>query len=255
MSIQFVPIALSDIRGVIQQHLTALPSAVDSFLEDHIAESVHYQIRVLGETAGYTSIHKGKLIMQFALKPSYRHHGQSVYSQVKKLDEVQSAYVPTCDEFFLSHALDDYHQLAKQAYFFAARLPMLDEEPSRFALRPAEKGDIETIREASGDFFGSIENYISKQELFLTLADDACVGFGVMAKSELAGNVASIGMYIIERFRKQGAGTATLRLLKAECQQKNLRPIAGCWYYNHLSKKTLERAGMFTQTRLLKIDY
>ena len=28
--------------------------------------------------------------------------------------------------------------------------------------------------------------------------------------------------------------------------------IAGCWYYNHTSKKTLEKAGMLTQTRLLK---
>lgn len=255
MSIQFMPIALSDIQGVLQQHLSALPSAIDSFLEDHIVESRHYQICMSDEVAGYTSIHKGKLITQFALKPSYGHHGQSVYSQVKKLDEVQAAYVPTCDEFFLSHALDDYRQLTKQAYLFAARLPLLDEEPSRFALRPAEKGDIEAIRKTSGEFFGSIENYINKQELFLTLADDSCVGFGLMAKSELAGNVASIGMYIIEGFRRQGAGTATLRLLRAECQRKKLRPVAGCWYYNHLSKKTLERAGMFTQTRLLKIDY
>ena len=29
-------------------------------------------------------------------------------------------FVPTCDEFFLAHALDDYRQLTKQAYFFAA---------------------------------------------------------------------------------------------------------------------------------------
>jgi len=255
MNIQFIPIALSDIRGVIQQHLTSLPTAIDSFLEDHIIESVHYQICASDEVIGYTSIHKGSLITQFVLAPPYRHHAQSVYGQVKKLEEVQAAFVPTCDEFFLSHALDDYRQLAKQAYFFAARLPAADEEPSRFALRLAEKEDIITIQEGSGDFFSSIEQYLNKQELFLTLADDVCVGFGLMAKSEMVGNVASIGMYIIERFRRQGAGTATLRLLMAECQRHSLRPIAGCWYYNHLSKKTLERAGMFTQTRLLKIDY
>ncbi len=40
-----------------------------------------------------------------------------------------------------------------------------------------------------------------------------------------------------------------------DCRQKELHPIAGCWYYNHNSKKTLERAGMVTQTRLLKVDY
>lgn len=255
MSLQFVPIALSDVREAIRQHLTSLPSAIDSFLEDHIAESAHYQIRVSDEVAGYTSVHKGNLITQFTLEPPYKHHGQSVYSQVKKLDEVQSAFVPTCDEFFLSHALDDYRRLAKQAYFFAARPPAPGEEPSRFTLRQAENEDIITIQEGSGDFFGSIERYVSKEEVFLTLADDICVGFGLMAKSEMSGDVASVGMYVIERFRRQGAGAATLRLLAAECRRQGLRPIAGCGYYNHASKKTLERAGMSTQTRLLKIDY
>jgi len=255
MTIEFVPVPLVAIRGVIQQHLTGLPAAIDSFLEDHIAESVHYQISVSGAITGYTSVYKGSLITQFALEPSHKHHGQAVYSQVKRLEEVGAAFVPTCDEFFLSHALDEYHQLAKQAYFFAARPPLPDEEPSRFTLRQAEQGDSAIVREGSGDFFGSIENYIRRQELFLTLADDTCVGFGLMAKSEMAGNVASIGMYTIERFRRRGAGAATLRLLMAECRRQSLRPIAGCWYYNHSSKKTLERAGMFTQTRLLRVTY
>jgi hypothetical protein len=39
------------------------------------------------------------------------------------------------------------------------------------------------------------------------------------------------------------------------CAQQGRRPIAGCWYYNHLSKKTLEKAGLFSQTRLLKFLY
>jgi len=255
MTIEFVPVPLTAIRGVIQQHLTGLPAAIDSFLEDHIVESAHYQIRVSGAVAGYTSIHKGSLITQFALEPFHKHYGQAIYSQVKRLDEVGAAFVPTCDEFFLSHALDEYHQLAKQAYFFAAPPFLPDEEPGGFTLRRAEHGDSAIVRERSGDFFGNIENHIGRQELFLALADDVCVGFGLMVKSEMAGDVASIGMYTIERSRRQGAGTATIRLLMAECRRQSLRPIAGCWYYNHPSKKTLERAGMFTQTRLLRVTY
>jgi hypothetical protein len=52
-----------------------------------------------------------------------------------------------------------------------------------------------------------------------------------------------------------GVGTATIALLIAECRRLGLRPVAGCWYYNLASKRTLERAGMFAPTRLLKIDY
>lgn len=256
MNIQFLPVAFSDIRDAIKQHLVSLPSAIDSFLEDHITASVHYQICVSGEVAGFASIHEKSLITQFALLLSFRRYGQSVFSQVKRLEEVQAAFVPTCDEFFLSHALDDYQRLVKQAYFFTAGPPLLREElPTKFNLRLAEKGDIALIGDASGDFFGDIASYVGNQELFLALADEVCVGFGIMDRSELLGDVASIGIYIIEDFRRQGRGTATLRLLREECRRQGLRAVAGCWYYNHLSKKTLERAGMFTQTRLLKIDF
>jgi RimJ/RimL family protein N-acetyltransferase len=122
-------------------------------------------------------------------------------------------------------------------------------------LRQAVESDIELIKEGSGDFFGDIKTYIDKQELFLTLLENNCIAFGLAGKSELLRDVASIGMFVIERFRQKGAGTATLRLLMNECRKQNLRPVAGCWYYNHLSKKTLERAGMFSQTRLLKIEF
>ena len=59
----------------------------------------------------------------------------------------------------------------------------------------------------------------------------------------------------IERFRGKGVGTATIALLRAECHRRGIRPVAGCWYYNHTSKRTLERAGMYSPTRLLRIDY
>jgi RimJ/RimL family protein N-acetyltransferase len=68
-------------------------------------------------------------------------------------------------------------------------------------------------------------------------------------------DVASIGMYTMEPFRQSGVGTATIVTLMDECRRRSLRPVAGCWYYNHRSKQTLERAGMFSPTRLLKIDY
>jgi RimJ/RimL family protein N-acetyltransferase len=256
VTISFKLTTLQDVSDTIKQHLSSLPSIIDSFLEDHIVTSHHYKIFLGAEDAGFTSIHQGSLITQFVLKPAFKHYGQSIYSQVKKLEEVQAAFVPTCDECFLSHALDDYRTLAKQAYFFAASPSALPEPmPTTFRLQQADKSDLERIKAGSGDFFADLEGHIRRQELFLTLEGDTCVGFGLLDKSELLTDVASIGMFVIEQFRKQGVGTATLRLLIAECQRQNLRAVAGCWYYNHLSKKTLECAGMFSQTRLLKVEY
>jgi GNAT superfamily N-acetyltransferase len=252
---RFERVPFADIVTAVREHLAALPSTIDSFLEDHILESKHYRIVIGGVTAGFAAIHKERLITQISLAPAYRRYGQPVFAHLRRLEQVQSAFVPTCDEFFLAHALDDHRRLAMQAYFFTTVEDMPPLAPTGYRLRRAEPGNIELIQRESGDFFAPIERYVEDGELFLTIRDDEPVAFGLLDVSALYADVASIGMFTIERRRRQGAGAATIALLIAECRRRGLRPAAGCWYYNHASKRTLERAGMHAPARLLKIDY
>ena len=250
---QFVPLDFAEIKDEVRAHLVSLPSTIDSFLEGHIRDSAHYRIVVDGVASGFASIHKEQLITQFALTEPYRRHGQPIFARLRKHEQVQAAFVPTCDEFYLAHALDEYRQLAKQAYFFAAgpAVPVAD----TFSLRPAELVDAAQIKQESGDFFDPIEGRIEKSELFVTLRGDEAVGFGIIERSVIFPAVASIGMFTIDGMRRDGAGTATIALLREECGRQGLRAVAGCWYYNHRSKRTLERAGMYSSTRLLKVEY
>jgi RimJ/RimL family protein N-acetyltransferase len=256
MNTHFVPVAFAEIREATHQHVHALPSVIDSFLEDHILASNHYRIVVASETAGFASIHEERLITQFGLREPYRQYGQALFRELRQMEQVRSAFVPTCDEFFLAHALDDYRQLTKQAYFFATP-PGVGEvvATNRNPMRPATLQDAEFVRQESGDFFEQLERHIEARELFVTLRGEEPVGFGVLVKSILYDDVASIGMYTIERFRQAGVGTATIAMLIEECRRRSLRPVAGCWYYNHRSRRTLQRAGMYSATRLLKIEY
>jgi len=256
METHFAPAAFAEIREAARRHLHALPSAIESFLEDHILASNHYRIVVEGETAGFASIHEERLITQFALGEPYRRCGQTLFGELRRMEQVRSAFVPTCDEFFLAYALDEYRQLAKQAYFFATPPRVAEAVVSdRYSMRPAVMDDADFVRQASGDFFEDLERHIANGELFVTLRDEEPVGFGILVKSTLYEDVASIGMYTIERFRQTGVGTATIAMLIAECRRRALRPVAGCWYYNHRSRRTLQRAGMYSSTRLLKVDY
>jgi GNAT superfamily N-acetyltransferase len=255
METDFAAVPFAGIEGAVRRHLRSLPSAIDSFLEEHILASAHYRIVVESETAGFTSIHKEQLITQFALDEPYRSCGQSIFRQVRRLEQVRAAFVPTCDELFLSHALDDYRQLVKQAYFFTAARDAPGLTSGRYTMRPAELGDIGLVRRESGDFFEQPERQIAAGELFVTVRGEEPVGFGILVTSVLYDDVASIGMFTIERFRRAGVGTATIAMLIAECRRRSLRPVAGCWYYNHRSRRTLRRAGMYSPTRLLKIDY
>ncbi len=120
MNVRFQPTPLSTIREELERHLASLPSTIDSYLEDHILQSAHYRATINGEPAGFASIHAGSLITQFSLNGEYRRYGQEAFRAAKTLETVHSAYVPTCDGFYLSHALDDYRALAKQAYLFSA---------------------------------------------------------------------------------------------------------------------------------------
>jgi len=240
----------------VQQHLESLPRPIDSFLEDHILESTQYRIRIGDVLAGFALIHRGNLITQFCLAEPYKRWGQAVFQRLRKCESVGAAFVATGDEFFLAHALDDYRQLHKQAYFFALGSAPLDPAVTQgYSLRPAGSEDVGFIQQHSGGFFRNLEQQIEAGELFLTDRDGTGVGFGVMVRSRFYRDVASIGMYTIEPHRNAGVGTATIALLIDECARRGVRAVAGCWYYNHASKRTLERAGMVSQTRLLKVEY
>ncbi len=256
MNIHFAPVAVDAIRPVLQAHVLTLSSPIDSFLEDHILQSNHYRIVVDGQVAGWTAIYNEALITQFGLDAPYRHLGQRVFAQVRKLEQAREAFVPTCDEFFLAHALDDYRLLEKQAYFFqaqpAARRPA---PPPGLTLRPAQPGDAPAMQELIGDFFDRVAWRIETGQIYAMQRDGDFAGFGIIEPSALYPAAASIGMITVAAQRNQGIGTAIIGALLDECARRQVMAIAGCWYYNHLSKKTLERAGMVSQTRLLKISY
>jgi RimJ/RimL family protein N-acetyltransferase len=256
MSTRFEAVEFSDIIDKVRAQVTTFSSPIDSFLEGHIVASNHYRVTIDGQYAGFASIHGESLITQFALTGAYRARGQVVFAQLRHMENVQSAFVPTSDEFFLAHALDDYRQLAKQACFF--RSTATDRPPipaNHGTLQLATAGDASLVREFTGEFFGDIERLIEQHALFVIQRNNDVVGFGVIETSVLYEDIASIGMFTAELHRHRGVGTTTIGLLIEECARRGVQPIAGCWYYNHASKRTLERAGMFSPTRLLKIDY
>src|SRR5262245_33455388 len=107
MSFELSPVPFDDVRDDVRRHLAALPGTIDSFLEEHILASRHYRIVIAGEVAGFASIHKERLMTQFALAEPYRRYGQSVFARLRRWEQVQAAFVPTGDPYFLAHALDD----------------------------------------------------------------------------------------------------------------------------------------------------
>jgi RimJ/RimL family protein N-acetyltransferase len=256
MNIRCERVDLAEFKPVLAAHVLTLASPVDSYLEDHLLQSRPYRILVDGEGAGWTAIHNQSLITHFSLDAPHRHRGQRVFAQVRKLEQVREAYVPTCDEFFLAHALDEYRLLEKQAYFFqvrpGAQRPLA---PTGLTHRLARADDLAQMTTLTGDFFDRMEWRVADGQITVAERDSEIAGFGVIERSTLYAAAASIGMITVEAQRGRGVGTAIIGALLDECARQQLTAIAGCWYYNHFSKQTLEKAGMYTQTRLLKVSY
>src|SRR4051794_28500015 len=105
MDVRFEQVDLSEISDAVQQHLETLPRPIESFLEDHILESIPYRIWIGGALAGFASIHHGSLITQFCLAEPFKRWGQAAFQRLRQCESVGAAFVPTCDEFFLAHAL------------------------------------------------------------------------------------------------------------------------------------------------------
>jgi len=80
------------------------------------------------------------------------------------------------------------------------------------------------------------------------------LGCGIIEYGRLFKKCASIGMITCKGHRKKGIGQIILWHLKEICYEKGITPVAGCWYYNTLSRKTLEKANMISVARGMRAN-
>ncbi|MEM7347591.1 MAG: GNAT family N-acetyltransferase [Chloroflexota bacterium] len=258
MSYTFKPIQLDDISNLVDDYIQTLSSPIESFLEYHILNSQLYVISSpLSETVGYFGIYKEKLLTQFYLCASDLKEGQTIFSEILSHYAVETAFIPTCDELFLSYALDQETTFSKQAYFFQDNKEsgMKIEGYQDAEFRRATLADVADIRQISGDYFDELEESVTRDELFVLRDGDILLGIGVSEMGRILKGYSSVGMFVNEQFRRRGIGRNIILRLKEWSYAQGQIPVAGCNYYNINSKKTLESAGMITKTRLLKVEF
>jgi GNAT superfamily N-acetyltransferase len=235
---------------------TATLRLVDTFWEDNIMQSQIYSILFDGVQIGCMSIDETELLLtSFFLDTSYLKHAQSVFQVILKAFQVKYAYVVTNDELFLSLCMDYQVKVENQAYFFDDIMtPKIPPAYPKTYLKQATKDDELTL--AAFDFFDNIDTNCDEDVKYL-LRDEqgTLLGAGHIQTMLLAPQWGACGMVTAEEHRQKGVGRSIILHLKEICKQKGLIPIAGCWYYNHNSKKTLESCGFASATRLLKVHF
>lgn len=258
--IKFSPCTWNEIHKIISDYFKMNNIVVDSFWEDHVLESNHHKMTYCDEIMGYFSIHKGSTITLFHVFSHYADQSQELFSRVKKYESVTNAMVVTGDEFFLSHCIDNYAKIEKQAYFsIYTDKEIVKERQKVLQLRLADINNDVEILKLSGDFLDgdieNIENGLDVLKIYIVENNNGVVGFGVVQYGRVIEGIASIGMYVCEEYRCQGIGANILQSLKHIVQSNGYRAFSGCWYYNHNSKKTMESAGAYSKTRLIRFYF
>jgi len=244
-------------KELIDNYSNVVTSPVDSFLEEHILGSKFYKIVLDNNEIGYFGIYNDTLLTQLYIKDKYFKYGQNATKDIIEKFNIEKAFVPTCDEIMLSLVIDNDVTIEKQAYFFQDSKDINNEEKlyQNGTFRKATLRDIDEIINISGNFFDKLEERIKENEIYVFTENNELLGIGIIEYGKVLKSYGSIGMFVNEKHRLKGIGGSILVHLKKEVYNKGLTPIAGCWYYNTNSKKTLESICMISKTRLLNITF
>lgn len=256
MKVKYVKATFEENNEFFNSYVNSLSNIYDEFLEDHILNSEIYSIYVDELHCGYFGIFEKTMLTQFYITKKYLKLAQKIFADILEKYEIKNAFVPTCDELFLSLCLDKHNKVSLQAYFFQESCEEV--APPKFPreyLKLATLEDLEEIVEVTRDFIDKHEERIKARQLYILREGSEFLGLGIIVNNRIMKNCACTGMFTNEKHRQKGIGRSIIMHLKDICREKGARPMAGCWYYNHNSKRTLESTGYASTTRLLRIDF
>jgi hypothetical protein len=248
------------IEPLFREYQKTLSGVCDDFWEDHILRADFYTIIMEGDPAGYFAVYEKTKLTQFFLSDEYWNQAQTVFQRILAEYSIQTAFVATCDELFLSLCLDFHKSVEMQAYFFDGSVSR-EVRPAEFGrdcLLPVSPGELADVKKATGDFFDDVaeDDLLCKRTMLYRLCENGeTLGFGMVVPGKLLPQYASVGMITLEQYRRRGVGRSIQLHLADLCRESGFLPIAGCWYMNENSKRTIESTGRYSKTRLLNVHF
>ena len=239
-------------KEMVVEHINSLSFPLDSYLEDKLLIGDLYLILTEGKEAGYFVI-SDKTIQFFYLGLELAHMSQDIFETIVNEYEIKKVFVISQDSRLAAIMVEwDFTKERGACWFVDSRRDIDYRETSGGMIyRPAVKDDIQEIRRVSKDFFDepsynyrNLEERIEAGTVFMLEKDGQFIGAGLYEQGFICSDCASIGMFTNPLFRKMGAARKILLNLKKHVYSLGLKPVAGCWYYNTLSRKSLESAGM-----------
>ena len=245
----------NEVKELIDLHIKSLTFPFDSYLEDLMINSDFYLFINEDINIGYAAVDK-KMLNFFFIKKEYFNLASTLLENFINDNSIEKVHILSQDSFLNRLIIEwNWEKTLEGCFFIDSKNTKSTQNDPNWSFRVAIESDMKKIKEISGDFFdepsGGFDDVIQRikaKTMFVLENGSDTLGYGVIEKSQLARKVVSIGMFVNPSFRKMGAATIILKNLKIWAYDNDLEPVAGCWYYNTLSRKSLEAAGMIIAT-------
>ena len=255
--------SMDELKELRAAYEMGLPFAQDLNIEENIWDCRYYKLEYDSRMVGYACIDSVKTLWEFYLADEACIHGQEIFKYLIDGSYITAAECKTYDYLLLSMCHDYQKSAEGSAYLFRDYVEPSNNSKTRFeevTFRMARMEDYECLEELNRidgevDFFHNLKGEISNQEVLIFLKGANVVGAGTFKMIWKNWNYRDIGMVVAKDYRRQGIGTFILLTLKEYCQAHDFIPVAGCWYYNLSSKRTLERAGFISKHRVLRFIF
>ena len=245
--------SIKEIDKVLKSHIKSLSYPMDSWLEDNLLfKATIYKLMCGNACIGYAAQLK-QTLQFFYVRKTYFRYAPALFEKIITEKGIKKVFVISQDSLLCALIAEWEYKKVKQACFFTdgGKGKNPDTPVTKAVFRIAVMNDAKRIREISGKFFDDkscgfscIEERIAAGMIFVLENKRNLLGCGIIEKGMVFLDCVSIGMFVNRKYRGKGCATTILLTLKEWAYQHGLKPVAGCWYYNTLSRNSLEAAGM-----------
>ncbi len=240
---------LKEVDSLVKAHAKSLVFPMDSWLEDQLFSSAVYKLLAGTKCIGYAA-QKKQTLQFFHVRKKYFRYAPALLEKFVAENGIKRVFVITQDAPLCALIAEWEYTKEKHACFFTdgsrKEIPA-----TKTIFRFAVSADTRSIRKVTGKFFddtsggfSSLEERIAAGMIFVLEDKKDLLGGGIIEKGMICRDCASIGMFVNRKYRGKGYAPVILIKLKEWCYGNGFKPVAGCWYPNTLSRKSLEAAGM-----------
>ncbi|GHO65197.1 hypothetical protein KSC_040890 [Ktedonobacter sp. SOSP1-52] len=254
---------------IIQQlrsdYLHTLLAPMDGMWESVIiAEATFWEIQDQERHAGHFCLDSSNNLLRFYLIKEYQAQAQEIFQKIVSTYELQYAITSTIEPLYFALCLDFQKSITPQSYLFRDH-KYIKATDDLFAqpFRKAEKSEFNALvsfyqenAEGPGEWIEPfLHERLDREELFVGFSQHTLIATGECIPSQRQPPYADLGMVVAQPYRGRGLGRSVLLHLKEYCYEVGWKPICSCTVNNHASKKAIERAGFFSEQRMVKVTF